>query len=188
MRAELSATIKSSRAALHVIQAEPPLATDSSRIEAEPAWGDAAERQGPDASKEKAISSQFAYGSGRTVLLEAGQEERLIVSNPEGALELTIRFTPEGPVLSFTAKAIGLENSGIIKMSSESLHIQTRKHLTMDIGGSLQQTVGQQISTHAQGPLLMESRRTEIKTALGDISLEANDDVRIQGERIRMNC
>lgn len=177
MRAQHNTDIKLSRArpSLHAVQTE-----TSADI--------APERKDPSVIKERLIAKQFEYASGRTVQLEAAPEERLIISNAEGAVELMIRFTPEGPVLSFATTAISVESRGVIKLASESLHIETQQNLTMSVGGSLQQTVGQQVSMQAGGPLFLESRRAEIKTALGDIALNANDDVRIQGERIRMNC
>lgn len=91
---------------------------------------------------------------------EAGVVLRLV---GRGTQPLELAITPAGPVL------------------------RLRAGLAIAVDGDLALTADQ-MSLHARGALRLTSdQQVEIRSA-GDVALRANDDVKLNGERIELNC
>jgi len=92
---------------------------------------------------------------------------------------LQIILTPKGPVVELQSASLTLAAQKDIKLTCESLEIETKKELAIKSGGSIKQL--------AQGPIETEGFSQSIVARRGDVAVKANDDVRIDGERIRLN-
>lgn len=125
--------------------------------------------------------------SGRAVTVEGGAADRITVRNPQGLVELSIRFTAEGPVLSFAAAAIDLKSEGAIRVDCERLELRARKELTVSSEGDLRETVAGQKVSEVGGRASLEAHDVRIQARLGDVAVRANDDVRLDGERVLLN-
>lgn len=125
--------------------------------------------------------------SGRAVTVEAGASERLVVRGPAGNVELAIRFTEQGPVLSFQAAAIDLTTAGDIRMDCERLQVHARREVAVTSDGDLRETVAGARSVAVGGDSTLAAHSVEIASRRGDVTVKANDDVRIKGERVRLN-
>ena len=111
--------------------------------------------------------------SGRTVrLVPAGDADILYVSSPAGAVEMEIRFTASGPVLRFPSAALRLESDGDVDVACHDFRVRA--------GGSVDVT--------ATGPARLEGHAVDVRSRRTDVRLRANDDVRVEGERILLNC
>jgi hypothetical protein len=100
----------------------------------------------------------------------AGHVLRLV--GPGGGQRLEIAVTPQGPVLRLQG-GLRLELAGDLAVDARRVALHGREGLTLSSGADA--------SVVAAGDL---AARAE----LGDLSLRANDDVRIDGERVRTNC
>jgi hypothetical protein len=98
--------------------------------------------------------------------------ELVTIRNPAGRVELEVRLTEAGPVLLFDAAQLELRATGRIRADCESLEIVTAGDAALRVGGEL--------STSA--------RTTDIASTRGDVRIRANDDVRLNGERVKLNC
>ena len=125
--------------------------------------------------------------SGRAVTVEAGASERLLVRGPAGNVELAIRFTEQGPVLSFSAAEIDLTSAGAIRMDCERLHMHARSEVVVTSDGDLRETVAGAHVSEVAGTSTVSAHTVEITARRGDVAVKANDDVRITGERVRLN-
>lgn len=125
--------------------------------------------------------------SGRAVTVEAGASERLIVRGPAGAVELAIRFTEQGPVLSFSAAAIDLTSAGEIRMDCERLRVHARSEVAVTSDGDLREQIAGSRVTEVAGASTHAAHTVGITSRRGDVTVKANDDVRITGERVRLN-
>jgi hypothetical protein len=97
-----------------------------------------------------------------------------------GEVCLSIEVTPAGPVLRFEGAALKLEASGDLMIEAERLAFVGRSEVVLDSGGDL--------LVHAEGDLHSKARIQNITADLGNVNVKANDDVRINGERVRVNC
>jgi uncharacterized protein (DUF2345 family) len=112
----------------------------------------------------------LALPSGRSISVESATEH-LTVRGPTGEVELRVCFTSEGPVLTFAAAAIRLESSGEVSVACERFTVEAREDLALEAGGALR----------------AEGHHVDITASRGDVRVQANDDVRVTGERIRLN-
>jgi len=97
----------------------------------------------------------------------------------DGSQPIEIEITPAGPILRLRS-GLAVTVEGPIALSAESLTIHAQKQLSLTTGGSL--------SIEAAGDLTTTAEAQTISARLGDVRLEANDDVVLRGERVKMNC
>lgn len=107
----------------------------------------------------------------------AGQVIRLI--GPAGAQALTIELTPQGPRLCL-GSGLTVALAGALTIDAERVAIHGRNGMALSSGGEVQ--------VRAAGDLNASGRITTITADLGDVQVKANDDVRLNGERVMMNC
>jgi hypothetical protein len=77
------------------------------------------------------LPPRVRYRSGRTLTLLEGREDCVSVTSPEGMVELTVRFTPEGPVLSFSGARLDLTHAGLLNLSCEELRLHGRRGIEL---------------------------------------------------------
>jgi hypothetical protein len=96
--------------------------------------------------------------------LSVSPEGRVIrVSDEKGEIELTVEITETGPRLRFRGADILLEGTGRLALSGEEVEVRSEKAVTI------------------------EGHAVEVRSRRGDVKVDANDDVRINGERIFLN-
>ena len=127
--------------------------------------------------------------SGRTVEVSASgpAEDRLVVRAPDGEVELAIRLTSEGPVLSVRGAQLELYASQTLRLSCDRLELESRSDARLDIGGDLRTIVGGARSETIMGRSETEAHAAALRARRGNVEIQANDDVRIDGERIWLN-
>jgi len=130
---------------------------------------------------------ELALPSGRRVLVTPGDLEQLVVHGPSGEVELRIRFTDEGPILSFESAAIDLKARGALTLEGERVAVRGRSGVTVECGGDLETHVAGDERSLVDGRSSHEARSVAIEAKRGDVAVTANDDVVVVGERIRLN-
>ena len=130
---------------------------------------------------------ELDLASGRRVTVEEDGQDQLTVRGPEGDVELRVRFTATGPVLTFAAAALDLKTPGRLDLECGSLRVRSRHGVEIEAGGDLVQNVEGQHVLRAEGGSTVEAHAVEIRSRKGDVRVQANDDVRIEGERVLLN-
>jgi len=126
--------------------------------------------------------------SGRQVQAsDSADEELLVIHNPQGEVELTVRFTEAGPVLNFSAAAVNLQTPGELKIDCGKLKVNSADAIELSSAGDMVQVVNGDANTHIQGKSLFEAHTVNVKSRRGNINVKANDDVCIDGERVKLN-
>lgn len=92
------------------------------------------EPSNPDAAP---LPPRVQYRSGRTLTLLEGREDSLSVTSADGVVELTVRFTPEGPVLSFGGARLDLSHAGHVNLSCETLRLHGRRAVEVRSDGEI---------------------------------------------------
>lgn len=84
----------------------------------------------PEAAPNPASSPSFVrYRSGRQLELRQGRTDELEVTSPDGRVELHVRFTPEGPVLSFEGARIDLSNARELNLRADQVRVRARERV-----------------------------------------------------------
>ena len=120
----------------------------------------------------------------------SGRQRMVVVRRPDGDLvqflsrqgeiTLSVQLTEQGPVLRFEGASLVLQAAGSLSVEAENLHLHGRKSVSLSTDGDL--------GLRAAGDLTSEARIQNLTATLGNVNVRANDDVKVLGERIRMNC
>ncbi len=121
-----------------------------------------------------------ALAGGHRLVIEATAQGSLVrLTGGCGATLITLQVTEQGPVLQFDGP-LTIAAAGDLALEGERVGIRGRSGVAISSGGDLR--------TVASGDLVSEARTQTIRSKLGDVDIKANDDVRLKGERIRLNC
>jgi hypothetical protein len=126
-------------------------------------------------------SPELALTSGRRLRIDRDAEgDRLTVHTADDQIELEVVLTEQGPILKFRAADLVVESIGSVKIDCEDFHVRATRSILHDSEGDLTQRADNHLS--AQGSTCA------IRSTRGDVRIAANDDVRLNGERVRLNC
>jgi hypothetical protein len=119
-------------------------------------------------------------GDQHLVIDQGPYEDRLMITSANGKVSLTITITDSGPVLHLEGAGLMIKTDGDLAINARSLAIHGRDGIALTTGGDAH--------ICAAGDLTTKARIQNITAELGNVNLQANDDVKIDGERILMNC
>jgi uncharacterized Zn finger protein len=115
-------------------------------------------------------------------------DDILTVTAADGRVELSVRFTPDGPVLSFDSAGLRLESPGTVTFSCERFQVEAREAVALHSAGAIEAAAEGGTVVQAGGPLRVEGHAVEVRSRRGNVDVSANDDLRLRGERIKLNC
>lgn len=117
----------------------------------------------------------------QTLQLDRREEQDVLrLVYPDGRVSVEIVVTPDGPIVHLSGAGLALHTEGAVAIDAGHVAIHGRDGLVLSSGGD---TV-----IRAERRLATESFEQSHRASRGDLEIYANDDVRIDGERIRMNC
>ncbi len=104
----------------------------------------------------------------------------LEIVGADGRVTLSVRVTPAGPVLELEGCGLLIRATGDLAVQAERVAIHGREEVCITSGGDA--TIG------VAGDLATTARIQNITAVLGNVNVKANDDVRLNGERVLVNC
>lgn len=109
-----------------------------------------------------------------------GAHDELVLSAGNGRICLRVTLGPEGPAVSIEAASLSIQSRGAIELSGREVSIESEEGLRLRSGGS--------IAVEAEQAMSLRAREQHLEATHGDVHVEANDDVRLDGERVRLNA
>ena len=119
-------------------------------------------------------------GQHRIALRRDDALDTLELIGRDGRVVLAIEVSERGPVLRFEGAGLAIKAAGELSLEAKRLTLHAEEALALSTGGDL--------LLAAAGDLHSTARVQTITAELGDVRVEANDDVRIDGERVLVNC
>jgi len=118
---------------------------------------------------------EIALPSGRSIACRSRQDEcdEVTFRDERGDVLLQVTLTPAGPLLRFQAAAVEMDCKGSFKVRCQDFEVHAAGRIVQEAGSDLVQS--------AECDASIEARR-------GDVRVKANDDVKLNGERVRLNC
>jgi hypothetical protein len=116
--------------------------------------------------------TRVLVGERRLVLRRRPDCDSLTVVEPGGQIAVTVVVTPEAVTLTIGGADLQLDIERSLSIRAQSVALHGRDGVTIT----------------TEGDLVTVGRSQSIGTTHGDIALDANDDVRLDGERILLNC
>lgn len=117
-------------------------------------------------------------GGQRLQVCRGDREDVVILLDRDGETAFTLRLTEHGPVLSFdrgltieTRETLGLVARRVDICGADGVSIRSGGDAAIDVSGELT------TSAHTQ----------HVSARVGNVNVKANDDVRLNGERIKLN-
>ena len=120
--------------------------------------------------------------AGYTVSLrraDQGPDEVLELLTPDGPLCLTIHLAKDGPRVEIHGAELHLHAEKRLRLEGEHVEVLAHSGLELRSGGAIHQS--------AAGTITSKAFEHDIESTHGEIRLTANDDVAVEGERIRLN-
>jgi hypothetical protein len=116
----------------------------------------------------------------RTLVIERlAAGDLLRVLGADGGACLTILLRPAGPVIQFDGSLM-LQTTGELALSAGRLALHGRDGVAITSDGD--------VTVQTPGDLSTSARIQNLTAELGNINLKANDDVKLNGERVLVNC
>lgn len=112
----------------------------------------------------------------------------MTISGVDDQVELQITFTGQGPKLCFKSADVAISSPGKVAIDCAEFHLKAAKGIKQETNGTLRQDIGGDVRTVARGDLENYARVCKLKAVKGNVNLEANDDVKLDGERVLLNC
>jgi hypothetical protein len=137
-------------------------------------------RQRPQAPVTTPRVSVALPGRQRLEVVTARSRSELNLVGTDGKVRLRIEVTAAGPVLHLEGGNLKVEVHGDLALAADRLALVGREELVLQSGGDLHLQAAQDLHSRA--------RIQNIKADLGNVNLKANDDVRLNGERVMVNC
>jgi uncharacterized protein (DUF2345 family) len=141
------------------------------------------EKTGEDAAApdEAAASVETIALAGKHVLeiVRNGEQNVLHLLAPDRSAGLSITITAQGISLRVAGADVVLQTTGKLAIDAEELSLHGRRGVAITTDGDA--------TIRAQGDLSSEARIQNIRARLGNVNVTANDDVKLSGERIKLN-
>jgi hypothetical protein len=136
-----------------------------------------AEITAPDPPQALALPS----GYGLTVHTNGG--EKLELHAPDGRVCrvcLRVVLTKEGPMVELETASLSIVSHGSMHLAGRDVKIDAADALSIRSGGD--------VRIESLGDLSTKALSQTIEASRGEVRVKASDDVRVDGERIRLNA
>lgn len=134
--------------------------------------------------EEKRAGTQLAVldltAGQRLVLDRETGGDRITIVGRDGRIKLEVMLTENGCVLRLEGAGLAIETEGDLAIHAGRLAFHAQDAIEIASGGDAHVRAG--------GDLELSARVQTIVSELGNVTIRANDDVRIDGERILLNC
>jgi uncharacterized protein (DUF2345 family) len=144
------------------------------------------EEEAQDGAVTTTPSRTLQLGSGYSLEVVAadagsvGAHEQLVLTAGDGKICLRVTLGPDGPAVSIEAASLSIQSRGAMHLAGREVSIESEEGLRLRSGGA--------ISIEADQAMSLKAREQHLEATHGDVHVEANDDVRLDGERVRLNA
>lgn len=119
-------------------------------------------------------------GEHRLLLRRGAGRDVLDLVASDGRIQISIEITRDGPVLRLEGAAVAIRASSELSLEADRLTLHGRDSVSVSSGG--------RVEVRTPGDIRTEARTQEVRATHGNVNLKANDDIRLDGERVLVNC
>ncbi len=130
-------------------------------------------------SKLPALQHGYAMRVPRADLIE--------IVAPGGELCLSIRLDASGPMVEVRAASLRVATEGDLVLDCERFEVNAREDITLISAGGIAQDAHGDVVIRADGEIATEAAGQQHRARRGNVDIRANDDVMLEGERVKLN-
>ena len=119
-------------------------------------------------------------------LVHDSDAHTLNIIGEKGETHVCIHYLPNG-MLEISSKRIQIVAEEQLKFSAPHVDIHADKNLTLSSNGYMSTSIGQDALVEVKGQHIHKAHTQLLKSTHGNVEVRANDDVKIDGERIKLN-
>jgi len=129
----------------------------------------------------EAVSDVIDFSNGQKLLADLTPgKETLRLLTTEGKVQMTIQMTKDGSEISLSGDVVKIAAKEKLELKSPVIDLTAEKEICLTSDGDMHQTV--------KRDSYQKARIHNITADLGNVNIKANDDVRLDGERVKLNC
>lgn len=128
----------------------------------------------------------LVHGSRLEIDQQPNGDQRLRLSSQAGVCTLTIELTATGPRVVVHGAELALEATRVLSLRAPELIVQAET-ARFDIAGDLTERVAGRATRLVRGEQRITASELALESIEGSLTLKANDDVTVRGERVRLN-
>jgi len=128
------------------------------------------------------------FRSGHRAEIVRGQpQESLTLRARDGQCVLAIEITDQGTVLRLSGGALEINAAATLSLQAKHFELNADS-AAINVGGDLVERVAGDACREVGGAASLLARDVGIEATRGGVTVQANDDVDVRGERVRLNC
>jgi hypothetical protein len=141
-----------------------------------------------DNYKERPVEiTSIKFNSGNTLLIDREKGELTLLGKSQN-IQMVISMSDDSLVVNLNARQLNIHASDELNFSAKKINIDAEEQLSIKTGGDLIQRVGHNSVTEVKGVNKTVAQIQKMAASLGNVEIKANDDVRLDGERVLFNC
>jgi hypothetical protein len=103
-------------------------------------------------------------------------------------LQLIVRIQDDGLRVDINASQLNINTSDELNLTSKKITLEATEQLNIKTGGNLVTEVEKDFLTEVKGTNKSIAQVQKLTANLGNVEIKANDDVRLDGESVKLNC
>jgi hypothetical protein len=137
-----------------------------------------------DVQTKQTVSLRLMNGD---LLVVGAEGEFLEVRNKSNQMYLSLSIGENGTELKLSCPTIHLSTENMI-IDAKNIDFRATDQLNLDSGGDLNLTCGGNMNNRIAGAFKQRAEEIQIVSDLGDLELKANDNIKLNGEQVLLNC
>lgn len=121
-------------------------------------------------------------------LLVSKNARHLEIKGDDNQSCIQINILNEGLEISCESSSLKLSATDSVKIAAKNIELDASEKLTIHSGGNLVTQVEKDALLEVGGHNKTIAEEQSLVSRLGDFRIKANDDVKVDGERVKLNC
>lgn len=122
---------------------------------------------------------EIVLSANQTLSIRQDVDGTLLKVEVSGGTLVSLRITPKGAAEVLLSDGCAIRSAGDMSLEAERLTLKARDHLRFESEGDAE--------VHVKGDLTSRARIQNLRSTLGNVNINANDDVKVRAERICLN-
>ena len=131
--------------------------------------------------------SLIKFSTGNTVTIDQSKGE-LKLYNKNHGLQLSICIKDNDLVLDICTSKVNINAVDELNLTSKKINISASEQLNLKTPGNLIMEIGKDSLCEIAGTNKSIAQIQKITASLGNVEIKANDVVRLDGEKVLLNC